>query len=409
MSKTNDEQKKRYAEAMVAAEKQNLLINMSFNTSTLHDKCGQAVQLYTLEGIDAIQREELLNNPYNPYPATEYVLLADKTGPKEKPSKSKITSIKTQSTPASKLPIKRGQKQEADPEESADSEVEADDDEEEKQAVSKVAPQTEKSETKKASKKSIVSMNKPAKTALGYILARFVDELYSTEDGQNVKSDEDFTKFVMTRLSDDLKSRISRVIVSSVNRLQYKILAFGDHNFNKDIADKHQELFAKENRPLFTKFINVYILKFFKLIGMALAMDLWSEHKTITPQRIERALRVLNVGNFEYMRGLGYTDGDSDFGLTSGFLADMRAFTLLVNPELPKKPKTVKKAVVEKKVEDAVSKPTASKPTTDKTASSTDKTTKDDESDPEDSDDAESDSEPEDTDKKPIKKIIMTK
>lgn len=395
MSKTNEEQKKRYAEAMVEAEKQNLLINMSFNTSTLHDKCGQAVQLYTLEGIDAIQREELTNNPYNPYPSTEYVLLADKTGPKEKTSKSKITSIKTQSTPANKLPIKRGQKQEAD--ESADSEVEADDDEEEKPEVSKV-PQTE---NKKTSKKSVVSMNKQAKTALGYILARFVDELYSTEDGQNVKSDEDFTKFVMTRLSDDLKSRISRVIVSSVNRLQYKILAYGDHNFNKDIADKHQELFAKENRPLFTKFVNTYILKFFKLIGMTLAIDLWSEHKTITPQRIERALRNLNLGNFEYMRSLGYTDGDCDFGLTSGFLADMRAFTLLVNPELPKKPKVVKKAVVEKKVENDAS--------TDKTTKLP-APTKADESDAEDSTDVEdSDSEPEDTDKKPIKKIIMTK
>jgi hypothetical protein len=74
-------------------------------------------------------------------------------------------------------------------------------------------------------------------------------------------------------------------------------------------------------------------MKYFQLIGVAIGTELWLSHKAINGQTIEKAMRMLNLGNYEYMVDNKYVvDQESDYGLEHGVLEHARGFDNLLNP-----------------------------------------------------------------------------
>jgi hypothetical protein len=310
-----------------------------------HDRCANALTMFILHTINDIQTHEVVDeNSYNPYPASSYLLLEDKmdgtTASAGKSVKTKGGKTTDASKPTKKrLPIKRGQKApvEEKPVEAEES-TEADEPEETEATDDKTEDSEEKTEEKTEEKKTkpkknIVTMSRNAKTYIAFIVCRFVDELYSTEGGKNIRSDADFVKFVMENISKDVKSQITRVIIPTVKRMERCVASMPDFKFAKDVTTKIEDGGIFDDRPAFKQYIQDYLMKYFKLMGLVIGHDLWVTHKGISGSTIEKAMRILSFGNYEYMCDIKLVnDGESDFGITQGILEEVRGFDKLLNP-----------------------------------------------------------------------------
>lgn len=333
-SKGPSEESKRYDTAFNAAVQASYVtLFPALKPRTVHDKCANVVGMYILETINQLQQNEVVDeHSYNPYPADKFILLEDKLG-KATTGKTVKTAGSTEKPSKLRLPLKRGQRRVEDAVSEHGSEqaevepAEAEDEKENEPADEPAEETTEQTEEKKTVRKNVVSFNRNSKTYLGFILTRFVDEIYSTDDALK----EDFTKFVMTKISKDVDSQLSRAVVSTVDRLGRRVASMPDHNFEKEVSNRFKEYFA--DRPGVWRPISEYLMKYFQLIGVAIGTELWLSHKAINGQTIEKAMRMLNLGNYEYMVDNKYVvDQESDYGLEHGVLEHARGFDNLLNP-----------------------------------------------------------------------------
>lgn len=344
-SKELSDEQKRYDAAMKAAVDASYVNDHdSLKPRSVHDKCGGLLSIYILEAINKLQQEEVVDgSSYNPYPSSKYLLLEDKlSGNSAVKGKTVKKTGESSGKPSKKrLPPKRGQKKEEEPEaEVADVEEDVEEPAEEPAEDGKEDKEdTEDSndaveEGKEEKKKNIVTISKNGKTYLGFIMMRFVDELYSTEGGKNIRNNDDFTKFVMEKITKDINSHMARVVVCTVNRCERRVAGMADHTFQKDIGNRFEEYFG--DRTCIAKYIGDYLMQYFKLLAQSIASDLWVSHKGVNGQTIEKAMRQLNMGNYEYMVDTKYVvDGESDYGLNRGVLDEARAFDKLLNPPPP--------------------------------------------------------------------------
>lgn len=365
--KEPSEEQKRYEAAMRAAVDANYVTDFeSLKPRSVSDKCGNLLTMYILEAVDQLQQEETVDaKSYNPYPSDKFVLLADKL---EGTTASKGKTVKktgdTVGKPSKKrLPPKRGQKvDEPEPEVVADEEEEEPTVDEEEPVAEETKTETkETDESKAVARKNIVTINRNGKTYLGFIMTRFVDELYSTNGGKNIRSNEEFTKFTLENITKDMPSHMARVIVCTVNRNERRVAGMSDHTFHKEIGARFDEYF--NDRSCIAKYLNDYLMKYFKLLAQTIAVDLWVSHKGVNGQTIEKAMRQLNMGNYEYMVDNKYVvDGESDYGLTRGVLNEARGYDLLLNPPISEEVKKERSEKRKKAAEDKKSGKVTAKP-----------------------------------------------
>lgn len=358
--KEPSEEQKRYDAAMNAAVDASYVTDFeALKPRSVHDKCGGLLTMYILEAVNQLQQDEVIDaNSFNPYPANEFILLEDKlSGTTASKGKTVKKTGESSGKPSKKrLPPKRGQKKVDEPEVVAEEEHEAEEAEEEHEAEEADDTKTEE-ETKSSSKarSNVVTINRNGKTYLGFIMMRFVDELYSTEGGKNIRSNEEFAKFVMEKITKDINSHMARVIVCTVNRNERRVAGVSDHTFQKDIGSRFDEYF--DDRSCIAKYLSDYLMKYFKLLAQSIASDLWVSHKGVNGQTIEKAMRQLNMGNYEYMVDSKYVvDGESDYGLTRGVLNEARGFDKLLNPPPPPLTEDQKKERAEKRAQAAADK-----------------------------------------------------
>lgn len=369
--KEPSEEQKRYDAAMKAAVEASYVNDFeALKPRSVHDKCGGLLTMYILEAVNQLQQDEVVDDKsYNPYPSSKYVLLEDKlSGTTASKGKSVKKTGESSGKPSKKrLPPKRGQKKVEEPEpEEEEEKPEAEDNEEKPEAEENDAEKDEEKsedneedkdgkETKTKARSNVVTINRNGKTYLGFIMMRFVDELYSTDGGKNVRSSEDFTKFTMEKISKDINSHLARAIVSTVNRYERRVAGMPDHTFQKDIGARFDEFF--EDRSSIAKYLSDYLMKYYKLLAQSIASDLWISHKGVNGQTIEKAMRQLNNGNYEYMVDSKFVvEGASDFGLTRGVLHDAREFDRLLNPPPAPLTEAEKKERAEKRKKTAADK-----------------------------------------------------
>lgn len=363
--KEPSEEQKRYDAAMNAAVDASYVTDFeALKPRSVHDKCGSLLSMYILEAVNQLQQDEVVDEKsYNPYPSSDYILLEDKlSGTSTAKGKTVKKAGDVVGKPSKKrLPPKRGQKKVDEPEpevtaEAEEPEAEAEEDAE-AEAEDAEADTSENKEESKANKprSNVVTINRNGKTYLGFIMMRFVDELYSTEGGKNIRSNEEFTKFVMEKITKDINSHMARVIVCTVNRNERRVAGVSDHTFQKDIGSRFDEYF--DERSCIAKYLSDYLMKYFKLLAQSIASDLWVSHKGVNGQTIEKAMRQLNMGNYEYMVDSKYVvDGESDYGLTRGILNEARGFDKLLNPPPPPLTEEQKKERAEKRKQAAADK-----------------------------------------------------
>jgi hypothetical protein len=342
-TKAKSDETKRYEAAMSEAVKCNYITEFdALKPRSVHEKLGTIFNMYILETVSHLQKNEiaasanLVNGEtiYNPFPATKYVLLEEKlgvSGSVGKTVKTKGSKVVSKPTKSKRLPAKRGQKKAVEePEEDV---AEAEKSEEEEEKAEEEETTEDKTEAKKTpAKKNVATQSRNCKNYLAFILTRFVDELYSTDGGNKLRSNEEFTKFVMENLStENVNTQLIRSIVPVVNRLERTISWMDDHGFPKEIGGKFTEYFSI--RSGLCNYIIEYLMKYFKLLAYVVANDLWLNHKGVSGSSIERAMRLLDMGNYEWLVDNKYViDGESDHGLTSGILNDARGFDHLLNP-----------------------------------------------------------------------------
>jgi hypothetical protein len=341
-SKGKSDEQKRYDAAFTAAAEANYVTDFeTLRPKSVAEKCGSLLGLYVLQTVDTIQSKEVVDDKsYNPFPSSKFILLEDKLkgGSSGKTVKTKGSS--TSKPTKKRLPIKRGQKKvaetEEDKEEKEVEETKDSDEENEDTKSSKNEDEADdKSESSKSkSKKNIVTINRNGKTYLQFIVTRFVDELYSTTEKLKLNDEDAFAQFVMKNISKDIGSQLARVVVCTVDRFKDTVADMSDNNFNKDITNKFVEYF--EDRSNIASQTGEYLMKYFQLIATIIGNEAWvSSSKGVNGVTIERAMRILNLGNYEYMVKKNYISNDeSDYGLTCGVLRDAREFDRLINPPL---------------------------------------------------------------------------
>jgi hypothetical protein len=317
------EEEIRYALALETAATNNYTtVFDELSGRNVHDRFGQALTMHILETIDNIQRAEVTHEgDYNPFPAEAFTLFSDKVSGSSK----KKASVKTKgSEPVKqKTVLKRGEKPSAAPKELEVQEVE--------EKVEDAEPEEVVNAEKAPTKRNITTVTKNGKTYLGFIVMRFVDEFYSSTGGKNVKNTEDFTKYVFEQITKDISSHLSRVIVSTVNRLRDLVGGLQDRGVEKFISENISKYF--KDRPALVKFISEYLATYLKLLGHSLGHRIWVSKSGVNPQSIESAIRTLDFGNHEYMLANKLvSDDESDFGLSCGVLQEMRLFEALLNP-----------------------------------------------------------------------------
>jgi len=347
----------RYQQSLTTAAEIGLVtIFEELTVLSAQDKWTNAVGLHILETINHIQQAEVRKEgDYNPYTSKEFILFEDKISSSGK-KKSHVKTGKSESkstTLKKKAPLKRGAKPAVEePVEDADEspdQAEQDDQPDTDEAAA-AAPLEEKEEKKK----NITTFTRDAKSYLGFLVMRFVDDYFCSQGGKNVKNNDDFTNYTYTAITKDIGSHVSKSVVTSVNRLEYLVSDLPD----RGIPDELSKLVGThfQDRGSLIKFIGGYLSNYLKLIGVVLAQQLWVSRRMINQQAIDAVVRFLNLGNHEVLlEAKVATDSEPDYGLSCGFFQDAHVFSNLVVPKAPKKPR------VKAATEDDESKPAKGK------------------------------------------------
>jgi hypothetical protein len=325
--KAKDAENHRYALALLEAARCNYVsVFDELSERCYHDKLGQALTMHILETIDNIQRTEVKRaDDYNPFPSNLFILFEDKVSGHSK----KKAAVKTKGSEPikQKTVIKRGERAapKVEPEEQEDEQ------EDEQEEADDAEPAEPVKEEKAPARRNITTVTKNGKTYLGFIVMRFVDELFMSSGGKGTKSNEEFTKYVFEQVTRNIGSHISRVIVATVNRLRDLVSGLNDRGVEKLVSDNINQHF--KDRPHLVKFIAEYTATYLKLLGYSLGHRIWVSKSGVNPQSVESVIRSLDFGNHDWMVANGFAnEEDCDFGLTQGVLRDMRMFEALLNP-----------------------------------------------------------------------------
>lgn len=331
-------EQKRYESALVVAAERGLVtVFEELVTPSSQEKFATAVTKHLLETINNIQQTEVRKEgDYNPYPSKSFVLYEDKME-----ASSKKRTVKTSKSDSSssakkkKAPLKRGQKHTDEPEpedEDEEQEVPLDDSNEAAEENPEASAETRK--------KNITTFSRDAKNYLSFAVMRFVDDIFSSNGGKSVRTREDFTKFVYENITKDIRSHMSRSVVTSVNRMREVVSGLSDRKVPEYFGEVICSHFSDRNNLV--RFMGEYLSDYLKLIGHTLGQQLWVSRKTINQQALEAVVRVLDMGNREFMLSHGHAKSeDPDCGLSAGFYQDSHAFSELVLP--PKAPKAAPK------------------------------------------------------------------
>lgn len=302
----------------------------TLNSRSFYEKCGSALQLYILEFINCLQENERsINSSVNPFPENKYYLISDKTSTNKQVNKLVKTA----------MPKKAGKKEEIknDTDEHKDDTLDGNLDDKKKTKHNKDA----ETDDKKKTKHNITQINKNGKACLGFLVNRFIFELFSVEEGNNCKSEEEFTKFVFENIPSVFGMKFSHVVISTVNRLSTSTDHITEMEFNTYINQRIQQYFTKRNN--YAEYATRYITNYFKLIAEFIANRLWETScKSVNLGVICSAVRNLNIGNLEYMNKYKNTSPNC---IQMGFINIIYSFDLIMNPPVKKvkKPSTGKK------------------------------------------------------------------
>ena len=324
-----------------------------------YEKLAQALNLHILESIDNMQKlESVSKTDYNPYPSDKYILLADKTG---NSSRKKAVNSRTSSTKTSA--ILRGQKLEKE---------ESEEEPEETKKETKEESGEEQEATESTKKKNVVTFSKNSKTYLGFVMSRFVDEVASaSQKSKTVKDNDSFTKFVFESVPKEISSHLSRHVVCSVNRLRSSVGYMQDRHVSNLLVDNLSSEECFSGKTTLLKIVGEYTSDYFKLLGHTLGVFCWTTGKSVNHQNIEIAMRLLDMGNYEYaLSSTLLEENEPQYSLSNGVLRDMHKFDELLNP--PKSEEEKKKDAEER------SKKRATKTNADFKATESDKSTDDD-------------------------------
>ena len=286
-----------------------------------------------MQCINNIQSNEVLKEgDYNPYPSKTYNLVGDKTNKKKAQVKTKNETIiyrKTQDTSES------------------DENDEANDTEANGTEAADDAPnENGASESKEEPKKAISTFTKGSKTYLTFLVMRFMDELGFSTGGKNIRTREDFVKFVNEMISKDYRFHVSRSILASVHRLGGMVSQIDKHSYTDELQKDFHNVDKNpfQTRTALLKYAGEYLCEYLKLIGYCIAQQLWvTPRKSINQSVIESVIRTLDMGNHEYyIQQKICTDEESDCGLSCGFYQDANTFMNLLLPKVVTKTKTKK-------------------------------------------------------------------
>lgn len=292
----------------------------------VYEKLATALNLHILESIDNTQKvESVEKTDYNPYPSDKFILLADKTSGS---SKKKAVNARVSNTKSSA--ILRGQK----PDEHKNEETK----DEEKDTKETNKEETNKEETDKeettTKKKNVVTFSKNSKTYLGFLMSRFADEMsISNQKSKTIKDNESFTKFVFESVPKEISSHLSRHIVCSVNRLRSSVSYMQDRHVSNLLVDNLSSSEHFTGKSTLLKMIGEYTSDYFKLLGHTLGLFCWTTGKGINHQNIETAMRLLDMGNYDYALSANLLEDNApQYGLSNGVFRDMHKFDELLNP-----------------------------------------------------------------------------
>ena len=296
----------------------------TLNSKSFHEKCAHALTCYILDTINNIQNTEVKSGLLeDSYPQKDYLLLEDKTTSTSSRKKTINTGKSNEPPKQKRKPKKKGQtvdepsaddvndadsKQQDDAESSgADNETDNNKDKD----TEKDAKEEDKKD-KTPAKKNVTQINKNGKTWLGFIVNRFTDEIYSTKAGKHIKTDADFVKFILSSVTKDFSSQLTRTIVPTVDRLGNIVNDMKDYDFTKQLTEKIDPLFEDDGRPFMTPYVVKNLVSYFKLMGNILGQQLWVTHKGINGQTVESVMRVLDLGNNAYLVKQGLCQQDEN-------------------------------------------------------------------------------------------------
>ena len=328
-------EKKRYeAVQLEIAERGLVTIFNELTPTSVQDKWANVVNMHILETISYIQQQEVRKEgDYNPYPLKEFFLFEDKLQmPGKKKSQVKVgKSDAKMPTLRNKAPLKRGTKHVDEPVE----EVPEHDDQPEDHDDTAESSEPATEETKK---RNVTSFTRDAKSYLGFLVMRFVDDYWSSPGGKNIKNREEFTKYTYEHVTKDIISHVSRSVVTSVNRMHPLISNLQDRGVPDDLFRLSGTQFPDRNAVI--KHMGEYLSDYFKLIGVVLAHQLWVSRKVINQPVIDATIRIIDLGNHEdLLDAKVISDNESDYGLSCGFFQDVHFYNSLAIPKAPKKPK----------------------------------------------------------------------
>jgi hypothetical protein len=394
--KSNSDDSKKLKKAFSAAAKDGCCaIFPGLDNRLIYDKFGNTVYLYILDNLSNLA---VLENNDTVYPESKYFTYDDKVNSSSR-SKAPVNKTKVQSV------LQRGQnKEDVENEEEEEEESLSDEDSSEKE------PESKKESRKKTSKKNITSLNRNSKTCLGFIVMRFLDEMYELKN-KNVQDKDAFRALVFKEVSRDLNSHISRHIIMTVDKYSSPNDQF------KDPANLSTQLNSLINNHMtnsqMSNYITQYTIGYFKLLSQYLSNLLWVSRKSINQKDIEAAMRNLDMGNNALMKEKGLVQDGKYFGLNEGVIHHMNRFDTHLNPPLTeeekKKRNEKRKSKTPKKEKKSKSK--SKKSSDDKSEEDEDEKEEDDEEEDDGEEDDEEDDEEDEVEyeesdkkKKPLKK-----
>ena len=182
--------------------------------------------------------------------------------------------------------------------------------------------------------------------------SKLVDELDNLSDVSKIKTKEDFVKHVYNdkSLKEQNKSQVLRAIITTVDRLNGLLPCSEDKLAEKFSTWVKNDIFDK-NKHALANFASKYLLEYVRLVGHTAAQFMWVSKKQINHNVIEATLRMLEMGNQQYLQQTEQTEeDDSTYSLSEGFFNDVREYLSLIMP-----PKAPSKKGKKKKTEDAES------------------------------------------------------
>ena len=326
--------KKRHEEACNAAADKGLVSYFKLLVEpNFADHLGKTVVASVLESIEALQKvESSAPNGYNAFPASIFKLSSEPKASREKAKQStKTNSAKPTSQPVIRrkgAKVQEPVEPEPESEEEEHEETDMVDEEEDKASAPAAKP-----------KKNIAQITSSGKTCLALLVSKVTDEALDLTDGSKVKTREDLAKYVYNdeALKETNKSQILRSIITTVDRLSGVMPDSDDKLSEKYLAVVKTANIYGKNKGILAKHTSSYISEYVRLIGHVTAQFLWVAKKQINHNTIEMAMRMLELGNHQYLVANELATYDEpSYSLSEGYFNDAREYLSIVIP--PKAP-----------------------------------------------------------------------